>query len=76
MVICICKEGTVFHNWTESIDDTKNRLISVDELFVTQVGSETTWVRLNDEVMDKSLDAKVYYTKPKICIKNEWPTII
>ena len=49
------KGGIVVHDLTKLTEDTKIRSIRVEEVAVTHVGLETTWVRLKDEVTDNNL---------------------
>ena len=49
------KGGIVMHDLTRLTEDTKIRSIRDEEVVVTRVGSETTRVRLKDEVTDNNL---------------------
>ena len=45
----------VTHFLTKTDVDTKIRSIRVAEMLDIRVGSDTTWVRLNDDAIDNSL---------------------
>ena len=51
-MVSINKGGRVEHTLTWTVEDTKTRSISVAELGVTRVGSDTTCVRLNDDTTE------------------------
>ena len=59
----------VEHVFTKTEADTKIKSIRVTEIFEIRVGSDTIWVRLNDDTIDNNLECKVDVGAKKIYIK-------